>query len=1696
MPHADPGGGPPTREPAYPVNSRVKIADVIARYYEEHPGDRAAEEGDAEVAAAADANPKDEASKGRAPVAAGGAGAGYRSAHSKALAARLGTGKSYGAGGAATQRGGMRADERKTQAKGEGRGGGGGGSRGGRGSSARAPRSSTAAAAAAAARARRAAAATPRPEEAAVEHRSDDKSPGSRFNYFICVRICSSALRRAVARIQDHILGAEPRLAVAAEPLRKLHVTVLMVTLDTPVAVQRAIDVLQAAAPEVARLLPPTTELSFTGIDTFRDRVLYSAPAEPEASALRALHDELKARLRAVGIEAGDARRYTPHMTVMKLSRAERLPEEIERDGIDRALYAPLRSGVVGTSHLDGVHLCTAKSEVDDGFYERIVTISGVPASGSSRRIGEKDADASLVLPVASLLRHVSDQFRRGEMSSEERARIKDALLSGDAARIMSAADQLRARRSSGAAASGGAGSSSAPDSASLAPPPLTLLLRQTSDAARRGEISADEKASLKTQLLSGGGSSQTRRSVAHALEALRTSITAGNGTSGGVPATSTRSVGSTALIRDAGDRLVVILRGLPGSGKSTAARRLFGANRGSPVVCSADDFFVDSSGNYNFDATKLSEAHDECFRKFRDALRRGAPYVVVDNTNTTWREYERYIVGGRSAGYPVRVVQIDCPDKKTVRVFQERNAHGVPAAHCMRMWKRFTEDRRAIVVAPWRPGDEDGPPNIIRDGTAAPLASTEAENPVTYCGIFLTAESKEELLRRVPAMHKGVKADHMTIKFAPKLEHLRALPVGRRVTLRVAGAQANDRVQAVAVELADCDASVDVGAPRDSTNGLSANAVPHITLSVTHGASPVESNALLNENGYESLDETDGPLLVAGVVGCCLRPFRIIKSAIAMDHMLLPCAAEAPEVSHPVPQRAIGGAGGAAVVAQSHERPPVAENDHGGGGGGGAAADRNLSSGAEYPYPPLALPSVGGSSPSRITDLFLFDFDGTLFITPDKATSVDEFAQLTGHDWPHDGFIGTSASLAPPFQVHAGGALAAFRAHQGRAGSMTAIVTGRLGWTLPSLVAVCEQFGIAPDRIYPCSLGTDATDHKVSIIAKLLQEFRDVERVTFWEDREEALTRIEELDALYRRVSIRAVNAPQLVVHPTLQLDEQPLLQGDDVAEAKECSGASVLREFLRMDGRLRTASEREAAASAAWYISALWCDAVGVPQTEAPRDHSSRPLLAVCSAEDGSSSVTVRAAAPLVFSFGSQPLGRGGTDVDLCIVGPDTMAHPECIEALLRRIDGVCWTYSAPTARCPRLKVRVPTSTTDALDVDLAFALVPTAVMRDLAANGDASVDDWVEAVDPSDTASMASAYGVRITRQIARRMHSAGLNLRAAQTAVDGIAAVLRAGRHRGTAFACLRTFQIYQMVVATGRKLQRAGVDASADELFRATIESYAALSEGDLRQHLHGAKGRAGARPSDSIVPSGYVRAVSDVFTAAHALLQAASASGGSAAGTRALRNAIVAAGAHAPGAPHSRALPEWPSLAVFRALVLPEALLAAQDVHGASRSVQPRWQREWPLPGHVAVRLAFGCRRSAEHAWGLGSLIRARLTSHVRRLLHDGVVFVPGRESAPVYHTGAGAVDACSLTGTSRSFGGAAIKHGDSLVFAVQHSARAVAALEGMVRALSVEVQDLHTVALRRRSSASDTGDDAEPSCCPDFQLTPLPLWQ
>ena len=126
----------------------------------------------------------------------------------------------------------------------------------------------------------------------------------------------------------------------------------------------------------------------------------------------------------------------------------------------------------------------------------------------------------------------------------------------------------------------------------------------------------------------------------------------------------------------------VVIMSGLPGSGKSTWIKK----HSKDETVCSADHFFM-RDGEYCFNPSQLGEAHASCMRRFIDALSKGQN-VIVDNTNLSWDEISPYYSVAKAFGAKVSLCTVEC----SMEVAHSRCVHGVPLVAYKGMQQRLRE--------------------------------------------------------------------------------------------------------------------------------------------------------------------------------------------------------------------------------------------------------------------------------------------------------------------------------------------------------------------------------------------------------------------------------------------------------------------------------------------------------------------------------------------------------------------------------------------------------------------------------------------------------------------------------------------------------------------------------------------------------------------------------------------------------------------------------------------------------------------------------------------------------------------------------------------------------------------------------------------------------------------------------------------
>lgn len=122
----------------------------------------------------------------------------------------------------------------------------------------------------------------------------------------------------------------------------------------------------------------------------------------------------------------------------------------------------------------------------------------------------------------------------------------------------------------------------------------------------------------------------------------------------------------------------LLLVRGTPGQGKSFFAKQMF-----NYFHLETDMFFMDDSGNYNWQPELLGTAHLWCQSSTHELLRKGYN-VVVSNTFTTKKELKPYFEMAKE--FDIIPVVIHCQN-------EFKSVHNVPEETIQKMKKRFEHD-------------------------------------------------------------------------------------------------------------------------------------------------------------------------------------------------------------------------------------------------------------------------------------------------------------------------------------------------------------------------------------------------------------------------------------------------------------------------------------------------------------------------------------------------------------------------------------------------------------------------------------------------------------------------------------------------------------------------------------------------------------------------------------------------------------------------------------------------------------------------------------------------------------------------------------------------------------------------------------------------------------------------------------------
>jgi len=144
---------------------------------------------------------------------------------------------------------------------------------------------------------------------------------------------------------------------------------------------------------------------------------------------------------------------------------------------------------------------------------------------------------------------------------------------------------------------------------------------------------------------------------------------------------------------------MLILVRGLPGSGKTTFAKKLKGELSFDPELYAADDYFM-RDGVYTFDPNRLREAHTQCEAYVLKDLIFELD-VIVHNTFTRRWEALSYMEAATQLEQPISIYSL-FDGGMTNEQLAANNSHGVNSeiiATMRERWEPYDGEKR---LEPW----------------------------------------------------------------------------------------------------------------------------------------------------------------------------------------------------------------------------------------------------------------------------------------------------------------------------------------------------------------------------------------------------------------------------------------------------------------------------------------------------------------------------------------------------------------------------------------------------------------------------------------------------------------------------------------------------------------------------------------------------------------------------------------------------------------------------------------------------------------------------------------------------------------------------------------------------------------------------------------------------------------------------------
>merc|ERR1719195_161593 len=169
----------------------------------------------------------------------------------------------------------------------------------------------------------------------------------------------------------------------------------------------------------------------------------------------------------------------------------------------------------------------------------------------------------------------------------------------------------------------------------------------------------------------------------------------------------------------------LIVLRGLPGSGKTTLAKKLSQRSKHAQI-CTEDRYHwsgkEDGVGEYKFQPQLVFLAREWCTKEIREAIQENVNLIILDNHNARISMYEDHIQYAVEHGYRFRIIEF-VASTSLIDKYRARSYKKFPREVYVKLLKLWEHDPRTELINPTF-GDPTSGPKTTPDGAAAKSAT------------------------------------------------------------------------------------------------------------------------------------------------------------------------------------------------------------------------------------------------------------------------------------------------------------------------------------------------------------------------------------------------------------------------------------------------------------------------------------------------------------------------------------------------------------------------------------------------------------------------------------------------------------------------------------------------------------------------------------------------------------------------------------------------------------------------------------------------------------------------------------------------------------------------------------------------------------------------------------------------------------